>query len=61
MEIKLLSGKEDGVQTYTQALHEGSIAQADICIAQRIKLRSETRFTTGLVTIEGSATVECAG
>jgi hypothetical protein len=37
-------------ETYTQALHEGSITQTDIAITQRILLGGEARRATGLIT-----------
>jgi hypothetical protein len=46
---ELLSRIQGNISTYTQALHEGSIAQTDLAIAERVELRSEAGRTTGLV------------
>ena len=46
---ELLSRIQGNISTYTQALHEGSIAQTDLAIAERVELRSEAGGTTGLV------------
>jgi hypothetical protein len=46
---ELPSRIQSTISTYTQALHEGSIAQTDLGIAKRVELRGEARGTTGLV------------